>query len=696
MRYTLTSLLIILSCFALAQEEIVDRAESPAMGRGETVARVTFADRQAYLRREVDPEAESMLRNMPVVSGDQIETRGSAFAEIELLDGSRLQIGDRTKLEFQAINEVWNRESLTVVRLFDGSLFLHTTEVLGNIERRIIRVDTSSGSAYVEAPGIYRIDMNGNEMSLRTYRGFAELSGEGDSTAVYSGEYAAVRDMRRPSTARPFNSVRSDRFERWAYERRPANSVSGKYVDNSLASYARDLDDTGSWRYDSELSMQVWVPFVEASWAPYRNGYWNHCGPYLTWISYDPFGYLTHHYGRWMWRAGFGWYWVPGYTYSPAWVAWSSYDNYLGWCPLGYYDEPWYYNRGRVKVRTTVVVNNYWNYIPSSVIINRRRSYSPSTVVINGPRHITTRPFHIKREDYDAPSRLTRVIADPSINRRRAESHANTAGTILARGNRTEASNRDFGGEARRVPIAGSSTGTAAPSRLSSTARRGNASAADNGGGFNRDSYGRGSSSRDNNSSRDARTVERRGNSDVKDANETGPVRRGREDNGASHDRDDSAVTRRGSDSYRPSRDDDNASPRRGGSDSAPPKRIERETDTPPTRGSGNGGASTPPSRGSDDGGASTPPSRGNDSGRSYQPPTRSRDSREAAPPSRGNTNSNSAPPSRGNSNNSDASAPKRDNGGSHSPPARDKDNSAPAPSRHDHGGGQGATRRNH
>ncbi len=693
MKYTLTSLLLILSCFALAQEEIVDRAENPAMGRGETVARVTFADRQAYLRREVDPEAESMLRNMPVISGDRIETQGSAFAEIELLDGSRLQIGDRTKLEFQAINEVWNNESLTVVRLFGGSLFLHTTEILGNIERRIIRVDTSSGSAYVEAPGIYRIDLNGDEMSLRTYRGFAELSGESDSTAVYSGEYAAVRDMRRPSTARPFNSVRSDRFERWAYERRPANSVSGKYVDNSLSSYARDLDDTGSWRYDSDLSRQVWVPFVDNGWAPYRNGYWNHCGPYLTWVSYDPFGYLTHHYGRWMWRAGFGWYWVPGYTYSPAWVAWSSYDNYLGWCPLGYWDEPWYYSRGGVKVRNTVVINNYWNYIPSTVVVNRRRSYSPTTVVINGPRHITTRPLHIKREDYDGPTRLARVIADPSINRRRAEAHANTTGTIVSRGNRSDANSREIGGEARRVPIASSSTGTAAPSRLSSSSRRGNAASTDSGGGFSRESYGRGTANRDNGSSRDARTVERRGSTDVKESNETAPVRPGREDNGSSQERDDSAVTRRGSDNYRPARDDDNAAPRRGGSDSTPPKRDNGNSVTPPSRGS-DSGASTPPSRSSDNSGASTPPSRGSDSGRSYQPPSRDSQSRDAAPPKRDNGSSSSTPPSRGNSSNSGASAPKHDNGGGHSQPSRSRgDNSAPVPSRHDQGGGP--TRRN-
>ncbi len=704
MKYTLTSFLVILSCSALAQDEIVDRADNPALGRGETVARVTFADKHAYLQHEVDPAAESMLRNMPVVSGDQVETRGSAYAEIELLDGSRIQIGDRSKLEFQAVNEVWNQESLTVVRLYNGSLFLHTTEITGSVERRIIRVDSGAGSAYVEAPGIYRIDFGGDEMSLRTYRGFAELSGESDSTAIYSGEYATVRDMRRPSTARPFNSVRSDRFERWAYERRPVNSVSGKYVDTSLSSYAHDLDDTGSWRYDSELSMQVWVPFVDNGWAPYRNGYWSHCGPYLTWVSYDPFGYLTHHYGRWMWRVGFGWYWVPGYTYSPAWVAWSSYDDYVGWCPLGYWDEPWYYPHGRVKVRTTVVINNCWNYVPSTVVVNRRRSYSPHTVVINGPRRITTRPFYVKREDYEGPTRLARVIADPAVNRRRAETYTHTAGTILSRGNRTSASNRDFGGEARRLTIDGASTGTAAPSRLSSPARRGNASVStDNGSGT-----GRGAVSRDSYSGREARTVERRGGAEVKDSNDS-PVRRGAESSSERND-DDSAVTRRNSDSYRPSRDDDGSSSRRGGYDNpAPPNRDSGPSTTPPSRGSDNGNSTTPPSRGSDNGSSSPPPSRGSDNGGKYTPPARSNDANSrgnsgsnAAPPSRGSSSPSYTPPSRGNNSNSGGSAPKSSGGSSTSPPSRGNGGngggaSAPTPTRHsERSGGNNATRRNH
>ena len=60
----------------------------------------------------------------------------------------------------------------------------------------------------------------------------------------------------------------------------------------------------------------------------------------MTWVSDEPWGYVTHHYGRWGWTLSLGWYWIPGIHFSPAWVAWQNSDVYFGWAPLGYYDAP--------------------------------------------------------------------------------------------------------------------------------------------------------------------------------------------------------------------------------------------------------------------------------------------------------------------------------------------------------------------
>jgi hypothetical protein len=477
MKYLSLLLLSSLTLWLPAQEyddHFVDEVDEQALTRGENLARVTYADKFSFITREGEDETETLLRNMAVVSGDYLETRYNSYSEIEFIDGSLLQVANRSEIEFQAVNETYDNESLTVIKLHTGSVFLHATEVR-NVARRVIRLDTYSGSVYVEAPGIYRVDMEGNRMRLRVYRGFAELSGDEESRAVYSGEYATIRNMKNPSRSRPFNSFQADRFESWAYGRRPVtDGVSSKYVDSSIASYSRDLDDNGSWRYDDNLRTHVWVPYVGADWAPYRNGFWGSCNARLSWTSYDPFGWVTHHYGRWRFRVGLGWYWIPGYYYSPGWVAWSSWDNYLGWCPLGYDNYPWYYyNEGysyhpsspRVRVhRTQVVVNNYWNYVPATTIINRRRHYNKHDVIVRGNRNITTRPIHVERGDFRDASRLTRVVRDVEVNRSRANARRADRGMVVS-SDRVPTRTGSKATRQSRVQIENRSSGTRAVSR---------------------------------------------------------------------------------------------------------------------------------------------------------------------------------------------------------------------------------------
>ena len=53
-----------------------------------------------------------------------------------------------------------------------------------------------------------------------------------------------------------------------------------------------------------------------------------------TWSSDEEWGWATDHYGRWMPSRVYGWLWVPGYEWAPAWVSWRTGDEYVGWAPL--------------------------------------------------------------------------------------------------------------------------------------------------------------------------------------------------------------------------------------------------------------------------------------------------------------------------------------------------------------------------
>ncbi len=79
----------------------------------------------------------------------------------------------------------------------------------------------------------------------------------------------------------------------------------------------------------------VWLPYgIRAGWRPYALGHWVMTDYGWTWVSDEPFGWATYHYGRWAYDPDYGWEWIPGYEWGPAWVAWRNGGGYIGWAPL--------------------------------------------------------------------------------------------------------------------------------------------------------------------------------------------------------------------------------------------------------------------------------------------------------------------------------------------------------------------------
>ncbi len=103
--------------------------------------------------------------------------------------------------------------------------------------------------------------------------------------------------------------------------------VDVNYFYTNLAPYGHwvQVPDYGS----------IWLPFNLASgWRPYSLGHWVMTDYGWTWVSDESFGWATYHYGRWVNEPNYGWGWVPGYDWGPAWVAWRNGGGYIGWAPL--------------------------------------------------------------------------------------------------------------------------------------------------------------------------------------------------------------------------------------------------------------------------------------------------------------------------------------------------------------------------
>ena len=112
----------------------------------------------------------------------------------------------------------------------------------------------------------------------------------------------------------------------------PADYGGGRTADFDL--FYRQLSPYGHW-FEYGSYGWCWTPYDRPfGWRPYSDGYWTYSDAGWTWVSNEPFGWATCHYGRWLFDADDGWVWVPGDEWGPAWVAWRESDDWVGWAPL--------------------------------------------------------------------------------------------------------------------------------------------------------------------------------------------------------------------------------------------------------------------------------------------------------------------------------------------------------------------------
>ena len=102
------------------------------------------------------------------------------------------------------------------------------------------------------------------------------------------------------------------------------------------STFYNKLEPYGDWIETGDYGYVFHPREAESSqrWRPYTNGHWVYTDAGWTWISEEPFGWATYHYGRWTRLRGIGWVWVPGNQWAPAWVSWRKGNDYVGWAPL--------------------------------------------------------------------------------------------------------------------------------------------------------------------------------------------------------------------------------------------------------------------------------------------------------------------------------------------------------------------------
>ena len=298
--------------------------------------RLRYVDPGVTIQRATDDGAAEAAVNDPFLPGDRVWTDAGGRVDVQFGDGSAVRLDRRSKLDYAGHEE--DREEQVTLRLWSGSLIIR------------VRPRTDTGYA-VETPGgavlpadgsAVRIDVDAGEARISVYQGEAALDDGRDRVRLSAGERTFARWGSPAEQPQGFDTEEMDDFAQWEADRQAEErwaQDSARYLPGELANYSDEFDRNGSWRYEPAAGY-VWIPQVEVGWRPYWNGHWAWTPYGWTWVPYEHWGWAPFHYGRWDYSASLGWYWLPGQTWSPAWVGWAVGGGYVGWCPLGLHDRP--------------------------------------------------------------------------------------------------------------------------------------------------------------------------------------------------------------------------------------------------------------------------------------------------------------------------------------------------------------------
>ena len=204
----------------------------------------------------------------------------------------------------------------------------------------------------------------------------------------------------------------------WNVTPPPEGEVEADF-DAALAPYGDWVDVNGNraWRPAATVVGDDFQPYATAGQWLYSDYGWYFQSEY-------PWGWAPFHYGRWALDPTYGWVWLPGQTWAPAWVDWRIGGGYIGWAPLppigwSVVVQPWrpYW----CFVPGAYFPGNYYAYrLPVERIHYAYAATAPvhQAVAYGGARWYAGPPLaHVERNSTQPVPRVTGMLTPPAPGR---------------------------------------------------------------------------------------------------------------------------------------------------------------------------------------------------------------------------------------------------------------------------------------
>ena len=372
---------------------------TPAKGiesdEGILVGRIAHIE--GKLLRYVEEEKDWVITVIDAPFGleDTLYAEEDSKAELILPNGTWVRAGENTQVQLIAL-----QPDATTVDVGSGLARLYNKS-----NYAVIKVTTPFG--YVVAPGnaVFDLYVGDESMEVIAVRGDVDFvhNNSGAKYEVKEGSSSIIADRRDTALGNgtvdgEWDDWNTERDRIWA-SRLDRRGDSANYLPVPIRDESYVLEENGDWDrvYYEGAYHRMWRPTrVDPGWRPFTAGRWTVYYGDNCWIPDEPFGYVTHHYGSWIYvKPARAWYWAPPIIRAPAgipaininfgWypgrVGWIHSGSSVGWVPL-YPTEvyhghrPW--GQGTVLISNRAVINSnisQYRYLDEAVVVPRNNFY---------------------------------------------------------------------------------------------------------------------------------------------------------------------------------------------------------------------------------------------------------------------------------------------------------------------------------
>jgi len=159
-------------------------------------------------------------------------------------------------------------------------------------------------------------------------------------------------------------------------------TVSSRGSEVGVSYFYDSLSPYGQW-IEVQPYGWCWTPYdVSSDWRPYSDGHWEYTEDGWCWAANEPWGWAPYHYGRWTLDDSYGWVWVPDHVWGPAWVAWCSNGDWVGWAPLPP-GATWAASTGLAFSDARTIPSTEWCFVPRRHLLDAGLQVEVASVARN-------------------------------------------------------------------------------------------------------------------------------------------------------------------------------------------------------------------------------------------------------------------------------------------------------------------------